>query len=104
MPNIAIDYDEKALREFCRRWKVTEFALFGSAVRDDFGPESDVDVLVRLAPDAPWKVSTWLEMQRELESLFQRRVDLIERDAVEHSDNRFRKRAILSSAVMLDVA
>ena len=104
MPNIAIDYDKDALREFCRRWKVTEFALFGSAVRDDFGPESDVDVLVRLAPDAPWSVSTWLEMQRELESLFQRRVDLIERDAVEHSDNRFRKRAILSSAVMLDVA
>jgi predicted nucleotidyltransferase len=46
----------------------------------------------------------WLEMQRELESLFQRRVDLIERAAVENSDNRFRKRAILSSAVMLDVA
>jgi uncharacterized protein len=104
MPNIAIDYDKEVLREFCRRWKVTEFALFGSAVRDDFGPESDVDVLVRLAPDAPWTVSTWLEMQRELESLFQRRVDLVERDAVEHSDNRFRKRAILSSAVMLDVA
>lgn len=104
MPNIAIDYDKEALREFCRRRKVTEFAIFGSAVRDDFGPESDVDVLVRLAPDAPWTVSTWLDMQRELESLFQRRVDLIERDAVEHSDNRFRKRAILSSAVMLDVA
>jgi predicted nucleotidyltransferase len=104
MPNIAIEYDRETLREFCRRWRVTEFALFGSAVRDDFGPESDVDVLVTLAPDAPWTLSKWLEMQRELESLFQRRVDLIERDAVEHSENRFRKRAILSSAVMLDVA
>jgi len=104
MPNIAVDYDQDALREFCRRWKVTQFALFGSAVRDDFRPDSDVDVLVTLAPDAPWSVSKWLEMQRELETLFRRRVDLIERDAVEHSDNRFRKRAILSSAVMLDVA
>jgi predicted nucleotidyltransferase len=104
MPNIAIDYDQEQLRDFCRRWKITEFSLFGSVVRDDFRPQSDVDVLVTLAPDAPWKLSMWLEMQRELETLFHRRVDLIERDAVEHSENRFRKRAILSSAVMLDVA
>jgi uncharacterized protein len=104
MAHIAIEYDKQALRDFCRRWKVTGFSLFGSAVREDFGPESDVDVLVTLAPDAPWTLSNWLAMQRELENLFQRPVDLIERDAVEHSENRFRKRAILSSAVMLDVA
>jgi uncharacterized protein len=104
MPNVAIEYDKETLREFCRRWRVTEFSLFGSAVREDFAPESDVDVLVTLAPDAPWTLSNWLEMQRELERLFHRRVDLIERAAVEHSENRFRKRAILSSAVMLDVA
>jgi len=104
MPNIAIEYDKETLREFCRRWNIIEFSLFGSVVRDDFAPESDVDVLVTLAPDAPWSLSNWLQMQRELERLFQRRVDLIERDAVEHSENRFRKRAILSSAVMLDVA
>jgi predicted nucleotidyltransferase len=104
MPRVAIDYDRERVRDFCRKWTVTEFSLFGSVVRDDFGPESDVDVLVTLAPDALWTLSRWLEMQRELEMLFQRPVDLIERDAVEHSDNRFRKRAILSSAVMLDVA
>jgi len=101
---IAIDIPKEQLRDFCRKWKVTEFGLFGSVVRDDFGPESDVDVLVRLAADAPWKLSIWLEMQRELEELFKHRVDLVEREAVEQSDNRFRKRAILSSAVMLDVA
>jgi len=101
---IAIDIPKEQLRDFCRKWKVTEFALFGSVVREDFGPESDVDVLVRLAADAPWKLSIWLEMQRELEKLFKHRVDLVEREAVEQSDNRFRKRAILSSAVMLDVA
>lgn len=104
MPRIAIDYDKQELRDFCRRWRVTEFSLFGSAVREDFKPDSDVDVLVTLAPDAPWTLSNWLEMQRELESLFHRPVDLIERNAVERSGNRFRKRAILSSAVMLDVA
>jgi hypothetical protein len=104
MPHVAIDYDKESLRDFCRRWKITEFSLFGSVVRQDFGADSDVDVLVTFAPDAPWTLSNWLRMQRELETLFQRRVDLIERGAVERSDNRFRKRAILSSAVMLDVA
>jgi hypothetical protein len=104
MSHIAIDYDKEKLRDFCRRWKITEFSLFGSVVRDDFGPESDVDVLVTLAADVPWRFSNWLAMQRELESFFQRHVDLVERNAVEHSDNRFRKRAILSSAVLLDVA
>jgi len=104
MPSVAIDYDKEKLRDFCRRWKITEFSLFGSVVRADFGPDSDIDVLVRFAPDAPWTLAGWLKMQRELEAIFQRRVDLIERDAVEGSDNRFRKRAILSSAVMLDVA
>jgi len=104
MPRVAIDYDKEKLRDFCRRWQISEFSLFGSVLREDFGPESDIDVLVKFAPDAPWTLSSWLEMQRELELIFQRHVDLIEREAVEHSDNRFRKRAILSSAVMLDVA
>ena len=99
-----IDLPMEAIADFCRKWKITEFSLFGSVVRDDFGPESDVDVLVTFAADVPWSFSNWLAMQKELESLFQRHVDLVERDAVEHSDNRFRKRAILSSAVMLDVA
>ncbi len=73
-------------------------------MRDNFGPESDIDVMVRFAADAPWSLSRWLQMQRELEALFQRRVDLVEREAIEQSDNRFRKREILSSAVVLDVA
>ena len=104
MHQIAIDYNQEKLREFCRTWRITEFSFFGSVVREDFGPDSDVDVLVTFAPGAPWTLARWLEMQRQLETLFQRRVDLVERGAVENSDNRFRKRAILSSAVMLDVA
>jgi predicted nucleotidyltransferase len=104
MSRIGINYDKEKLREFCQKWKVTEFSLFGSVVREDFGPESDVDVMVTFEEGAPWTLAMWLAMQRELEALFQRHVDLIERNAVEHSDNRFRKRAILSSAVMLDVA
>ncbi|HXH41320.1 MAG TPA: nucleotidyltransferase domain-containing protein [Thermoanaerobaculia bacterium] len=94
MAHIAIDYDKEKLRDFCRKWKITEFSLFGSVVRDGFGPKSDADILVTFAADAPWKLSNWLQMERELASLFELRVDLVERGAVEHSDNRFRKRAI----------
>lgn len=49
----ALDLPEPALRDFCRKWQITEFALFGSILRDDFGPESDIDVLVTFAPGAP---------------------------------------------------
>ncbi len=57
---IAIPQDKIA--DFCRRWKITEFALFGSVLRDDFRPDSDVDVLVTFAPDARWGLfpfTTW---------------------------------------------
>ena len=105
MPALAIEIDKERLRDFCRRWKVTEFALFGSVTRpEEFRADSDVDVLVRFAPDAPWTLFEWVHMQDELAQIFGRRVDLVEREAVEESDNRFRKRSILGTAVELDVA
>jgi predicted nucleotidyltransferase len=104
MAHIRVTVDRDQLRAFCARWQVAEVALFGSVLRDDFGPDSDVDVMVTFAPDAPWTLTRWLAMQRELEAIFQRHVDLVERAAIEHSDNRFRKHEILSSAVLLDVA
>jgi len=104
MSHIAIDYDKEKLRAFCRRWKVTEFSLFGSVVREDFGPESDVDVLVTFSPDAHWTLFDMSDMNEELQSLFGRQVDLLTRRAVEGSLNPIRKTSILSAAVMLDVA
>jgi predicted nucleotidyltransferase len=104
MPHIAIDYDKEKLRDFCRKWKITEFSFFGSVVRDDFGPDSDVDVLVTFAADARWSLFDMTDMKDELQSLFGRPVDLLTRRAVEGSLNPIRKRSILSSAVMLDVA
>jgi len=101
---IAIDIPKEQLRDFCRKWKVTEFALFGSVTREDFRPESDVDVLVRFTPGAPWSLFDWVTMERELAEIFGRPVDLVERAAVEKSTNRFRKRSILGAAVELDVA
>src|SRR6266852_5549406 len=104
MAHIGIDYDKERLRDFCRRWKITEFSLFGSVVRDDFGPESDVDVLVTFAADARWSLFDMSDMNDELKILFDRDVDLLTRRAVEGSLNPIRKTSILSSAVMLDVA
>ena len=102
---IAIEIPKERLREFCRKWKVTEFALFGSVTRpEEFRADSDVDVLVRFAEDAPWSLFDWVTMESELAAIFGRSVDLVERPAVEKSSNRFRKRSILTSAVELDVA
>jgi len=85
---------EKKIRTFCRRWKVTEFALFGSILREDFRPESDVDVLVSFAADAPWSLWDLAEMQQELEAIFGRSVDLVENGTLR---NPFRRQAILST-------
>lgn len=105
MPTLAIDIDKPILRDFCRRWKITEFALFGSVTRpEEFRADSDVDVLVTFAPDAKWSLFDLVHAQDELAEIFGRPVDLVERRAVEDSDNRFRRRSILRSVVLLDVA
>lgn len=104
MATIAIEIDKDKLRDFCQRWKITEFSLFGSAVREDFRPDSDVDVLVSFAADAEWSLFDHVHMQDELREIFGRDVDLLTRRSVERSLNRFRREAILSTAVQLDVA
>jgi uncharacterized protein len=90
--------DDARLREFCARWKITELALFGSVVRDDFGPDSDVDVLVSFAPEAHWTLLDHVRVRDELMEMFGRSVDLVTRRAVERSPNYLRRREILGSA------
>ena len=105
MPTIAIEIDKARLRDFCQKWKITEFALFGSAVRpEQFRADSDVDVLVSFSADADWSLFDHVHMQDELREIFARDVDLLTRRSVERSENRFRRRSILESVVILDVA
>ncbi len=92
------------LTDFCRRWEVRELALFGSVLRDDFGPQSDVDVLVEFSPDARWSLFDHVRMQDELSELFGRNVDLVTKKGVERSRNAVRRRAILEGAQVVDVA
>lgn len=82
---------------FCRRWEVDEMALFGSVLREDFGPDSDIDVLVRFASEPTPGLFGLVRMEDELAGLFGRPVDLLTRDAIENSRNYIRRRAILDS-------
>jgi uncharacterized protein len=99
---IAISKDK--LAEFCRRWKITEFALFGSILRDDFRPDSDIDVLVTFAPDASWRFYDLVNMKEELEAMFGRPVDLVEKRLVECSENYIRRKHILNHMETIYVA
>lgn len=90
-----------AIEEFCHRWRIGEFALFGSVLRSDFRPDSDIDVLVTFASDAKWNLWDFVAMKEELEALFGRSVDLVEKPALR---NPVRRSAILASQEVIYVA
>lgn len=89
---------------FCRKWNITEFALFGSVLRDDFRPDSDIDVLVTFAPDSHHSLFDHVHMQDELGEILGRKVDLADRHGVERSRNYIVRKHILKSAQVLNVA
>jgi uncharacterized protein len=93
-----------AVADFCRRWKVAELAVFGSALRDDFRPDSDIDLLVTFQPDADWSLLDQSTMEDDLSALLGRKVDLVSRRAIERSQNWIRRRAILESAQRVHAA
>jgi hypothetical protein len=97
--NIEIPTDKIA--DFCQRWKITELALFGSVLRDDFRSDSDVDILVTFDPDAHRTLFDMVDMQDELEAVFGRKVDLVSRRGIERSRNYLRRKAILNSAQII---
>ena len=80
-----------AIKAFCQKWKVVELALFGSVLREDFSNDSDIDILISFEEDAPWSLFDLVNMQTELEGIFGRAVDLVEKDAIQ---NPFRRRSI----------
>jgi len=99
-----IELPREMIVDFCRRWKITELALFGSALRDDFKPDSDIDVLATFAPDAAWSLLDHAKMQDELRATLGRDVDLISRRGIERSRNPIRRKAILESAQVIYAA
>jgi len=89
------------LTAFCHKWKVRELSVFGSALRDDFGPDSDVDILVSFDPAADWSLLDLVVMREELSALVGRDVDLVEQEALK---NPYRRAAILHSKRVLYAA
>jgi uncharacterized protein len=96
--------DRARLRDFCERWRIADLAVFGSVLRDDFRADSDVDVLVRWAPDVTWGLLDHARMEEELSRIFGRKTDLISRRAVERSSNALIRRSILGTAVLIHAA
>jgi hypothetical protein len=92
------------LAEFCQQWQVSELALFGSVLRDDFSSNSDIDVLVAYHPNAKRGLFEKIRMQEELSSLLHRDVDLISKKAIEQSRNWLRRKNILDSIEVIYVA
>ena len=101
MEGVRIPVDEAAIADFCRRWRVREFALFGSVLGEDFRPDSDVDVLVTFEPGYEWTLDEYLAMVGELKALFGREVDLAVRSALR---NPFRRHHILKTRRIVHVA
>jgi predicted nucleotidyltransferase len=99
--NQLVRIDQARIEAFCRKWKIREFALFGSALRDDFGPESDVDVLIEFEPGIPWSLYEWIDMIDELKEMFGREVDLVSKKGLR---NPFRRREILSTCEVIYAA
>lgn len=93
-----------AIRAYCARWRIREFAVFGSVLREDFGPASDLDVLVTFADEVRYTLLDLVRMSDELEALLGRPVDLLTRKGVEESPNYLRRREILGSAEVIYAA
>lgn len=99
-----INVPKEDVAAFCRRWKIKELSFFGSILRGDFRPQSDIDVLVSFAPDSRWTFDDHLTMKEELEAMLGHPVDLVEKCLVEKSRNYIRRRHILSHAEAVYVA
>ena len=101
MPQPQIHIPLRQIEAFCRRWRIKEFSLFGSVLREDFRPDSDIDVLVSFAPDGGITFDNRVEMLDELAEIFGREVDLVEKSGLR---NPFRRREILHNREVIYAA
>jgi uncharacterized protein len=84
------------LTQFCQTAQIIELALFGSILRDDFRPDSDIDILVTFSPDCKIDLMQFVQLEYDLEDWLQRDVDLVSKRAVENDRNWIRRQEILN--------
>ena len=99
-----LDLPYEAIAEFCRRWGIVRLEVFGSALAEDFTPDSDIDFLVSFTSGAAWSLLGLARAEDELSRIVGRAVDFAEREPIERSRNWIRREAILDSARTLYVA
>ena len=87
---------EETIRAFCKKWQIRSFCFYGSIMRDDFRPDSDIDVMIEFSPDDRTSSLNMSVGLQEDEALFSRKVDLVERRSIEQSENYIRRKGILS--------
>ncbi|MFA6186254.1 MAG: nucleotidyltransferase family protein [Phycisphaerae bacterium] len=95
---------EEKIADFCRKWKVQQLSVFGSAVSGKLRPDSDIDLLVSFAPAADWSMFDHYRMEDELTGIFAREVDLISRQAIEENSNWICRREIFDNAKVIYAA
>ena len=104
MTTLQIQLPTDKICNFCQHWQVQELDAFGSVLRDDFRPDSDIDLLVEFMPEARHSLLDLVQMELELAEMFNRDVDLVSKSAVQQSSNWIRREAILSTAVPIYVS
>jgi uncharacterized protein len=96
-----IEVEEGALEALCEKWGIERLEAFGSVLRPDFRPESDIDLLATFHPGVKLSFRILFEAEREFGAVLGRRVELVSRPAVEAAENHIRRNAIFKSAVKL---
>lgn len=91
---LSLGISHQLIERFCRKWNIKELSIFGSALRSDFRPDSDLDVLATFAKDVDWSVFDHGRMSDELSTLVGRRVDIVEQSDL---NNPFRRKEILAT-------
>jgi len=101
---LQIQLPQQALTAFCQKWKIKEMFFFGSVLREDFRPDSDIDIMVSFEDNATWGILELVRMKRELKTLLGHEVDLLTKKSIEQSHNWIRRQEILGTAQVVYVA
>ncbi|MEK7684385.1 MAG: nucleotidyltransferase domain-containing protein [Verrucomicrobiota bacterium] len=101
LSNLRLPLPMEQIASFCRRWNIARLEVCGSALREDFRPDSDLDLVATYAPKARWSLLDRVRMKLELEDMLGRKVDLLNRRALEKADSRERATALLAQTQTL---
>lgn len=93
----------ETLTKFCQTQKIIELCIFGSALREDFNEESDIDLLVKFSPEYPISLLGIVRLENEFKQLLNRDIDLVTKNSIENSKNWIRRKNILDSAEVIYV-